>query len=375
MAEARHSIDSHFRIDEQGDIANHSIASEGDEDDEDDERKDALGVDGKEVKEETIEPKLAKSILKDYGNYLHLIEDRVSTVEKKAQRIEGQDTETKDAETKSPTKRVPAIPELRRVEWHEFKNKYVGDKSVCAIEVLVGNAKFYYQRREEETQRRKRKSRRSDEATTSAEAHSYEHGKEMPERIRINSLPVLSILAEVSSRDPWKEPVVMLRPYKPLVYYKSKLRSCLYDLETRWASAEAEKARDSVEGSQPTIETPREPNISEEIDVDKTTSRDAQALHQPEQSIAPDEAILGCVKINTAEQQNLSDDKASDQDPLQMTEELKQLLAGQAIEDLTDSVEALRDLRCLIQFIDQEIRPLLNQIEDGSISKVHFRDL
>ena len=360
-------------ISEHGDRLENSNASQAKERDED---NDALKVGDKEEKDskegngETFEAKEAKIIVNDYGEYLHRMEDRMVTVEKKIQTLEGQ--EGKDTESRSSTKRVPAIPELRYVEWHEFKNKTVKDKNVPAIEVLVGHAKFYYQRREEETQRKKRQTRKNDEPATSAETHSLEHGKEMPERIRINSLPVLSILAEVSSKDPWKEPVVLLRPYKALVRYESELRSCLHDLETRWASAEIGNYSDSLKESTKTSE---ESGAPKSINAATASDNGAQALNQPEDSPASALVIGGLATTDSADQRDQLDKGASEKDALQINEEPQQLSTQKAVEDLTDSVEALKDLRCLILFIDQEIRPLLNQVEDGSISKFYFRDI
>ena len=44
-------------------------------------------------------------------------------------------------------------------------------------------------------------------------------------------------------------------------------------------------------------------------------------------------------------------------------------------EDLTDSFEAFRDLRCLVQFMDEYVQPFTNHYDRDDCQKVTFRDL
>lgn len=44
-------------------------------------------------------------------------------------------------------------------------------------------------------------------------------------------------------------------------------------------------------------------------------------------------------------------------------------------EDLTDSVEALRDLRCLIEFIDNELQPVVDRLSSETCQKAYFSEL
>ena len=44
-------------------------------------------------------------------------------------------------------------------------------------------------------------------------------------------------------------------------------------------------------------------------------------------------------------------------------------------EDPTDCVEALRHLRCLINFMDNELLPVIERIQSGKCQKVYFSDL
>lgn len=43
-------------------------------------------------------------------------------------------------------------------------------------------------------------------------------------------------------------------------------------------------------------------------------------------------------------------------------------------EEISNSPEALRNLHCLIQFMDEELTPVLRNLKDPSNSRIHFRD-
>lgn len=116
-----------------------------------------------------------------------------------------------------PQKRVPAIPELGRVQWFDFKNKYVDEKQEYAIEVLVGEPKYYYQRQSEKD----RGSLQNNEIGTELMLQrSSSAPADLPERIRINSWSLLAILSNLASEDWTLKPRVMLRPFKLLSFFE-----------------------------------------------------------------------------------------------------------------------------------------------------------
>lgn len=97
---------------------------------------------------------------------------------------------------------VPAIPEVRKVEWDGFNNIIKGNKKVHAVEVLVGNPRFYWQKRRDEMNRNRQmeegaslkpQQRDPDEIADGAQRRQ----QEMPERMRINSTPLMTILKDV----------------------------------------------------------------------------------------------------------------------------------------------------------------------------------
>ena len=214
-----------------------------------------------------------------------------------------------------PAKRVPAIPELGRVQWFDFKNKYVDERQQYAIEVLVGEPKYYYQRQSEKDRGGLQGTDVGPELILQRDTQASPN---LPERIRINSWPLLAILANLVSEDWTLRPRVMLRPFKLIDYYEKEIREKLIDLEADWSN-EASKPNAEVEG-----------NAAAEDSDFFAHSRKYGPDSDPRK-------VLG--------------------------------------KKLTDSVEALKDMRCLVQFIDQYIKPTKDRLQNPTTQKVKYTDL
>lgn len=197
--------------DEAGAVENANIDGEDDTKEYTEEsgksKSDAKGEDAEE-KPESPEVALKKmqermnyleKELKDYGIILDSDDKAKSETDEKR--------EKKD-------KRLPAIPKLQHMEWEEFKHKYANEEEFYAIEVLVGEARYYHQRVEDLKKIKKTQAKtpraqaeftekKSDTLSTDAKPP-----KELPERIRINSKPILSILGQIGSEEEWgKQPL------------------------------------------------------------------------------------------------------------------------------------------------------------------------
>lgn len=119
----------------------------------------------------------------------------------------------KNGKAESKSKRQPAIPKLQYVEWEEFKHKYADDNKVYAVEVLTGEARYYYQKEEDLKNIKMGRSTTSKVQAEVAEkieppSTNLKSFKELPERIRINSEPILEILGQIDSEDEWR-PYIM----------------------------------------------------------------------------------------------------------------------------------------------------------------------
>jgi hypothetical protein len=228
------------------------------------------------------------------------------------------------------------MPELRRVTWTDFKNSSLEEREVYAIEVLMGPAKFYWQKHREERsmKRRQVESNAAPNPTgpesplpSSAMYHSntvqdekdlVESQVEMPERIRINSEPLLMILREVTESVWSIEPTVFLRPYKLLVRHESAIRGFLHDLEAKWSANPREAGRQQGQ-------------------------------------------------TGTATVQNGTIDGSSQKSP-------PNIESATAVE-VTESYEALQSLRCLVSFMDTDVLPVHRNIRSGASERITFRDL
>ena len=159
-----------------------------------------------------------------------------------------------EQDSKAPEKilRPPTriIPQLKYLGWHEFMNKPAHEEEAYAIEILIGRARYHHQRVEDEkkdevkggihgqNERAERPVKLDDEACAS-EASTP---KEVPERIRIRSTPVLHILLSLTLYAPQSAPMVYLRPFKHLVYFEAQLREKYHRLETKWGSCKSTTA-------------------------------------------------------------------------------------------------------------------------------------
>lgn len=169
-------------------------------------------------------------------------------------------------------------------------------------------------------------------------------------RIRINSQAVLghltSLLGETERRS---TPRTFIRPFKPLIYYQQKMKDILAALEEKWGD---------VEGLEEDSETPVE--IAEDIE-----SFDESSIEPPNASEQGAEAV---------------DDSASDEDDEDYDDSDRKSLQSvdsnaEDQEIIMDGFQALRDMRCYVNFVETEVMPLYNQYDDTSVTKVRYEDL
>lgn len=222
-------------------------------------------------------------------DYLRVLVGRIDSLEKRLE-------EAGHLKTKAGLEnhRMPAIPQLQYLQWSDFKNKLASKEETYAIEVLVGGAKYWYQQSEEDDNNRQRSDYHSNGHDESAIEVS--NPAPSPERIRINSKPMLLIMKSIDPAG-WNElPTVVLWPFKPLIYHEVRIREVFERLLSRWGNS-------PMEG----------------IDSWRMRNEDT--------------------------------------------------------EDMTDSFEALQDLRCLLKFIDLELRPVVESFRGNTRKKVLFRDL
>ena len=310
-----------------------------------------------------------------------------------------------DAEAPEKILRPPSriIPQLKYVGWHEFKNRLANEEKAYAIEVLIGGARYYHQRVEEEKKdevkggihghnERPEQSIKLDHEAYASEASTP---KEVPERIRINSTPVLHILLGLTSDTLESAPMVYLRPFKILVHFEAQLREKYHRLEAKWGSCESaialghvgpglaeatDQIRDEAETIKPLDsplmvkegETPQNQTIESSTTHRESASGQVSALStevpaEIEDDRGPKDS---CVKSKL--DRTIKVGSSSPGDKPVLNEEAQR---GTESKDQTDSAAALRELRCVIEFIDNELKPVVEDFKARRRKKVHFSDL
>ncbi|KAI1817911.1 hypothetical protein GGS20DRAFT_423054 [Poronia punctata] len=262
----------------------------------------------------------------------------------------------------------PKIPEVRKCNFENFKNRFHGlEEKDYAIEVLMGGSTLQGQIRREQAARRKEAARMrarqwniygeigehlrqgdrsgEDRSRRNRKAEAVQGKNTDFHRIRIQSQPVLGHLtALLNDTEQRSTPRTFVRPFKPLVYFQPKMKEILATLEEKWADVEDLEEN----GGGKAVDTPSEASDF----VDTEDPNDAAVEDQSEDgdsdcdSDSEDTASLASVDSN-----------AEDQD------------------GLMDSVEALRDMRCYVNFIENEVMPLYKHYEGTAADRVRFEDL
>lgn len=263
------------------------------------------------------------------------------------------------------------IPEVRKVNFENFKNRFqdVGEPDY-AIDVLMAGPSIQGQIRREHAYRRREEMAKlrlsymreyerpkevvaaagpQDKAKRERKAEVVSASDTEMQRIRVQSQPILGHLTSLlNETDMRSTPRTFVRPFKALVYFQPKMKEILATLEEKWADVEA-LGEEEIEG---------------EIIADEGASEEAELIDGEEEEAD--------VEANEEEDCN-SDDYDSDCD----TESILSVdsNADGDIESLMDSVEALRDMRCYVDFIDKEVMPMYTRYEGSSADRVKFDDL
>lgn len=161
-------------------------------------------------------------------------------------------------------------------------------------------------------------------------------------RVRVQSQPVLGHLTSLlNDTEQRSTPRTFVRPFKSLVYFQPKMKEILATLEEKWADVEDldERSSEKLEDS-----TPDEVDFVEALN-DEGSSTEEQSRESNDDG---DDDAASIVSV---------DSNAED------------------LDGIMDSVEALRDMRCYVNFVDNEIMPLYKQYDGTTAERVKFDDL
>lgn len=277
----------------------------------------------------------------------------------------------------------PKIPEVHEVDFEHFKNRYINNGSDYAIEALVGPPNIRSQIRDEETRRReadpmpdtflssyqlmeawidkglgpntRQKSRPIEAEITGSKNEKYIH------RIRIQSQPILGYLTtlldepEQSIYRSW--PRTFFRPFRPLVYFQSRMKEKLAELEATWKFQEAREDKHE---------------LYPDNEIDNRTQEDTM---NPGSS-ANLEKLDYRAPYGDIETPNVIDlETKSESGKSLASQESKDENTSRMLAKVMDSTEALRDMRCYVDFVDRELMPRYNLLQGTGALKVAFDDL
>lgn len=253
------------------------------------------------------------------------------------------------------------VPELRRMTWLEFTNRDSSQTHFPALEVLIGEAlhpSFKDTNAGQPTIIDKIKPSAENMALQGSGSYS-----KAADRVRINSKSVLSILAEILKQKLTVESLVILHPFKALVYYEEEIKSKLRRLEDRWSTVDREELSTHAPSSV-------------ERDLASSTCWTTKAPLLPAQRFEPLN-IAGPSGRMRSDDQSTSPamtraNNAVDSD--QLSRSAHETTPHDAFAD-ANSLEALRDLRCLVRFMEHDVKPLSDRFIRGNCFKVRFEDL
>lgn len=231
----------------------------------------------------------------------------------------------------------PLIPEVRRVDFEHFKNRYLEDEGRYVLEALEAGANLVHEIRRLHTLRNwhsKRTNVEKRKAVIAAVAAPSVGGKVEQtwiQRVRIQSPGVILHLANIVGETwPTSNPRTFFRPFRVLIYFQPRMKEILTKLEARW------KLKEEIE--------PTQVKRKDANDSDPKIGIEASAAEG-----SPEANEIG------AEDDDFNNKAA--QNPTMY------------------DIETLKAMRCYVNFVDTEIMHLYTMFKDPTRTKVRFEDL
>lgn len=167
----------------------------------------------------------------------------------------------------------------------------------------------------------------------------------LPERIKIRSGPLAAVLGHhlyspLSMGIVADSSFVLLRPYQDLFKYETQLKERLADLEKRFEDYDGKESDPA-------------PPIAEKNDEENQEKREATGDSHDDGH--GEDSGSNDTDDNSSRDGNAEEEKTED--------------------DPSNSITALLHLRCLMHFVDTELKPKQEYINSDQYSHIHFQDL
>ena len=189
-------------------------------------------------------------------------------------------------------------------------------------------------------------------------------------RIRINAIPVLRIVSEITDFDWPEQSVVLLYPFKLLMNRETAIREAMRKLELI-RDADGKAVPLGGFHSEPSTQSAKDTQHSVLKTVNETQKTQAAGGARNIIERSPTFNSMSTskrVEYELLDQESQVDSKESAVDSSKPIDKPEQ-------EEMSNSLGALRDLHCLIRFMDEELTPVLRNLKDPSNSRIYFRDL
>lgn len=255
-----------------------------------------------------------------------------------------------------------ATPKLNYVEWVEFKGiRDKREKDSFAIDVLKGEPVIVF----------------VDTRNLFSSTKSLRHGKQaeitverkgtvnlkhqvlpgqapFPERIRINSSPIIKVLTQIYGtklRPDEFTPIIMIKPFKTLAYYSSRIQQRLQELETK-------------------IESQNSLNLS------VANHHDMDGGSVPSKSIAISDGTKADIRGPLVDYSPRNSNQITEQNEDVLADGTSTYSENFDDEDReTMSITTLEHLRCLNDFLNTEIQTKPEYLRSDRCKNVAFDDL
>ncbi|KAF4540683.1 AAA family ATPase [Lasiodiplodia theobromae] len=276
--------------------------------------------------------------------------------------------------------RPRAIPRIEPVDWHRFKNRLWCDCGIYsqwaaeekvhrrphAIEVLIGKARYYWERAGDGWMRDPVGADEPNARDDHEQEPDVPAGKlpQLPERIRINSRPVLAFLAELTDSEDSISSKVMLRPYKILIRHQKAIRQHYQELRQEWeprAQENEDQLPAGVDNNPAQV-----PAAGQQEAVSQANGKVPE--NQPTSASPYDQEVPSPDKEDTASGDASPEKDATSEKSADENEDKQQV-------PTTNNLEAYRDFKCLVTFIDEYILPVIDAYRHESSTTVRFEDL
>ena len=281
-----------------------------------------------------------------------------------------------NSQTKALEVEVPLIPEVRKVNFEHFKNRYSEEDGTYVIDALISGAKFPDEVQHLQKLRKRQPSKKFRSYAPQPPLIRVVENKWI-HRVRIQSPGLLLHLGRAVGED-WSVliPRTFLRPFRVFIYFQPKMKEILRKLEAR------HNIGVKADGSKETSVSHVRPSNDQTVELDakdpsakatqsaldhdaseKVTGPSSKPIRRDTEktTMSPNDDVNAMHIPNS-----YKDDEADDDDGSEV---------GTEESTVTYSMETLKAMRCYVNFVDTEILPLYNTFDGISRTKIRFQDL